>query len=136
MPLIARVLLTDERRRILIVHATGRRPRWGLPGGIIGPCEPPRTAAEREIREELGLDITAGALLAQEWVPPHTPGRRARMTLYFTGPQLSETETARISLQPEEADDHAWAWATQPARHGLQPRRLEVRPRSFLGGRP
>jgi 8-oxo-dGTP diphosphatase len=108
-PLLARAVLTDDRHRVLLVHTTGRRPRWGLPGGIVQLNESPRAAARREIREELGLDITAGDLLAAEWAHPTTPGRRARLTLTFVGPCITPEDVARIVLQPDEVDAIEWA---------------------------
>jgi 8-oxo-dGTP pyrophosphatase MutT (NUDIX family) len=56
----ARCLLVDGERHLLVVHAGGgrhRRPRWGLPGGHLDPGEGPETAARRELREELGLEV-------------------------------------------------------------------------------
>ncbi|WP_279628441.1 NUDIX hydrolase [Streptomyces swartbergensis] len=108
-PLIARVLLTDATNRVLIVHTIGSVPRWILPGGLVDAQESPRAAARREVQEELGLDVEVGPLLTQEWTPPRTPGRRARLTFYFTGPQLSHEDVARIALQETEVDAMAWA---------------------------
>lgn len=108
-PLLARAVITDEQHRILLVHTMGSRPRWGLPGGIVHLNESPRDAARREIREELGLDITAGDLLAAEWASPATPGRRARLTLTFVGPCITPEDVARIVLQPDEVDAIEWA---------------------------
>ncbi len=50
-------VLTDGDRVLLVRHTYGPR-RWGLPGGGVRRSEPPRTAATREMHEELGLEIT------------------------------------------------------------------------------
>lgn len=43
---------------LLVRHTYGDR-RWALPGGLMRRGEAPEATARREIREELGLDITA-----------------------------------------------------------------------------
>ncbi|MFE4868225.1 NUDIX domain-containing protein [Streptomyces sp. NPDC056682] len=114
-PLIARVLITDPQNRVLLVHTVGSRPRWGLPGGLVTLSESPRAADRRAIAEELGLTVEVGDLLATEWTPAHTPGRRARLTLTFIGPSLARADIARIVLQDSEVDALEWADRTRAA---------------------
>lgn len=68
----ADVLLRDTAGRVLLVNPT-YKDYWDLPGGMAEVNEPPRIAAERELREELGLTITAGNLLVVDWDGPHGP---------------------------------------------------------------
>lgn len=42
--------------RVLLIHQTYRR-NWGLPGGLLRRREAPATAARREVREEIGLEV-------------------------------------------------------------------------------
>jgi 8-oxo-dGTP pyrophosphatase MutT (NUDIX family) len=52
----AKCVLTDGPRVLLVRHTYGPSG-WELPGGTVHRAEAPRTAARREIREELGLTI-------------------------------------------------------------------------------
>lgn len=38
-----------------------------MPGGMAEANKPPRGAAERELREELGLELSVGRMLLLEW---------------------------------------------------------------------
>ena len=62
----AGVLLVDRRGRILLQerdeHARIDPERWGLPGGHVEPGETFSAAAPRELLEETGVRLPAGAL--------------------------------------------------------------------------
>jgi 8-oxo-dGTP pyrophosphatase MutT (NUDIX family) len=66
---ISQLLVRDRDERVLICQLTYKRD-WDLPGGVVEVGESPQLAAGREIREELALDIEAGALLLTDWLPP------------------------------------------------------------------
>ncbi|MFF2040345.1 NUDIX domain-containing protein [Kitasatospora sp. NPDC058170] len=68
----ADVLLRDPVGRILAVNPT-YKDGWDLPGGMVEANEPPHSAAVRELREELGLDVALRGLLVVDWVAPHGP---------------------------------------------------------------
>src|ERR1700722_12510802 len=59
----AGALITDPQHRVLLVKPN-YRDLWSLPGGICEFGEPPHLACEREVAEEVGLQIAAGRLLA------------------------------------------------------------------------
>jgi len=61
----ARVLLLDASdRALLIAHLPGDGRRvWTAPGGGLDPGETHEQAAARELREEIGIDPTLGALI-------------------------------------------------------------------------
>ncbi|MEE2785747.1 MAG: (deoxy)nucleoside triphosphate pyrophosphohydrolase [Myxococcota bacterium] len=54
----SRILVTKRGRG---VHLEGS---WEFPGGKVEPNEPPADALVRELREELGVDITVGDIYA------------------------------------------------------------------------
>lgn len=56
----ARVLLLDESGRVLLIRESleDGSTHWLTPGGGIEPGEQPRRAAEREAREETGIDLS------------------------------------------------------------------------------
>jgi 8-oxo-dGTP diphosphatase len=58
--------ILDAQGRLLLVKRvkTPEADHWGVPGGKLDWGEAARTCAEREIHEELGVQITAGRVLA------------------------------------------------------------------------
>jgi 8-oxo-dGTP diphosphatase len=53
----AAALFTGSDGRVLLVKPN-YRDHWSLPGGILEHGEPPHEGCRREVKEELGLDIT------------------------------------------------------------------------------
>ena len=99
------VLIRDTGGNVLLVNPT-YKPHWDLPGGMAEANEPPRAAAERELREELGLTLAVGRLLVIDWDGPHGPWDD-QLVLIFDGGTLTRN---RIR-----------------ARHRSRTRRLRIR---------
>ena len=57
------MLLWDENGRLLMVK-THNRLTLILPGGLVEAGESPAVAGQREVREEVGLNVSVGRLLA------------------------------------------------------------------------
>jgi ADP-ribose pyrophosphatase YjhB (NUDIX family) len=64
-------IVHDAHGRLLLIRR-GRDPhrgRWSLPGGRIEAGESPEQAVEREVREETGLSVRAGAPVGHVRLP-------------------------------------------------------------------
>jgi 8-oxo-dGTP pyrophosphatase MutT (NUDIX family) len=98
------VLRDGDGRLLLVRHTYGDRRAWELPGGGSRRGEDPAAAAQREAREELGVDIGAWRELGDvygEWTG-------ARLTL--TCLEAPWPAGATLTLDPVEIADAAW-WA-------------------------
>src|SRR4051794_4274090 len=61
-------LVTRDGRLLLIRRATEPyRGSWDIPGGFCEPREHPAAAAEREVREETGLEVRVADLVGM-WI--------------------------------------------------------------------
>ncbi|MBV6698040.1 NUDIX hydrolase [Kitasatospora aureofaciens] len=94
----ADVILRDEAGHILTVNPTYKEG-WDLPGGMAEANEPPDRAAVRELREELGLDITIRQLLVVDWVAPHGPWDDQIAFIFGAGILASDLAT---NLRPHD----------------------------------
>ncbi|ARF82157.1 NUDIX hydrolase [Kitasatospora aureofaciens] len=112
----ARALFTDADGRVLLVRlrpwSDPDEQYWTLPGGgVEADRETPRTAARREIREELGWEVEPGRLLALDWQPgaaagpganPATGRDTAVLVYLYDGGTVSEELLDSIALQEHE----------------------------------
>ncbi|WP_043453338.1 NUDIX domain-containing protein [Streptomyces fulvoviolaceus] len=101
----AGALFFDSADRVLMVEPT-YKDYWDVPGGYVETGESPLHAAVREVREELGIAVSLGRLLAVDWAP--SAGEGDKVLYLFDGGQLTPETLARIALQPEELKGHAF----------------------------
>jgi 8-oxo-dGTP diphosphatase len=132
----ADVLIRNDRDEILVVNPS-YKPGWDLPGGMAEANEPPHLAAERELREELGIDLHVGPLLVVDWVAPHGPWDDSLMFV-FDGGRL---DNRRISaLHPADTELTGIAFRSPPeAIETLRPQvglRLQHAIQASTDGRP
>lgn len=60
------VVFNEADELLVVEHVFHPHTPWGLPGGWVGQAEDPAETVQREIMEELALDISVGpVLLAQ-----------------------------------------------------------------------
>ncbi|WP_238154698.1 NUDIX hydrolase [Ornithinimicrobium sufpigmenti] len=104
----------DGAGRFLLCELT-YKAHWDLPGGVAEPAESPVTSLRRELREELGLDLPVGELIAVDWLPPYKQWEDAVLLVFDLGsvPDLIE----RAVLQPTELRAVHWTRPEQAGDH-------------------
>ncbi|EDY45073.1 NUDIX domain-containing protein [Streptomyces sp. SPB074] len=97
----AATLFRDAEGRVLLVEPN-YRPGWGIPGGTVesDAGESPREGARRETREEIGLDLPPGRLLAVDW--SRGPARPPLVMHLYDGGVLTMRQLGAIRLQESE----------------------------------
>lgn len=60
------VLINTDGRILLVEHAFHPKTPWGLPGGWVGRGEDPAITVQRELHEELAINVDVGPLLLAE----------------------------------------------------------------------
>jgi 8-oxo-dGTP diphosphatase len=90
----AGVVFRDGASRILMIRPT-YKSYWDLPGGYVEVGESPRTAAAREVHEELGVAVELGPLLAVDWAPSDAEGDK--LLFLFDGPALPRLDSLRLA---------------------------------------
>jgi 8-oxo-dGTP diphosphatase len=81
---IAQGVLRTEDDEVLLCELVYKKD-WDLPGGVVDPGESPADCVVREVREELGLDVTVQGLLAVNWLPPYRGWDDALLVLFDLG---------------------------------------------------
>jgi len=75
-----KLLVHDDRGRVLLIRNRYGRDHWLLPGGGVKRGEPPVDAARRELREETGLDAATPRFFARHH--SSAEGRRDTIDLF------------------------------------------------------
>ena len=94
----------DERGRMLLIrrgHAPSRG-LWSVPGGRVEPEETEEAAVVREVAEETGLAVAAGALLGRVRIPAGS----VVFTVADFACRLTDPEQRPVA--GDDADDAAW----------------------------
>jgi len=99
-PLVAAgALFLNEAGEVLLVRPT-YKPGWDIPGGYVHTGESPLAACQREIREELGVDLPVGRLLVIDWAPH--PDEGDKLLFVFDGGRVAKSDIAGFTLAPDE----------------------------------
>ena len=118
---VAGALVRDGR--VLLVH---RRPEkraypdvWDLPGGVMEAGETEHEALVRELREELGVEISAGSATHLCRVTGGPADEPAILSAWL----VPEWDGTPSNVAPEEHDDLAWFGLDElppPAHEGVR----------------
>jgi ADP-ribose pyrophosphatase YjhB (NUDIX family) len=122
----ATVVFTDDQGRVLLCQPVYKEVA-AAPGGAGETGESPWATAVREVKEELGLVLEPGRLVAVDYVPEQR-GRTEGVIFIFDGGRLTSEQTAAIVLDPTELN--SWSWCTVAEVHErmrpLVARRIEA----------
>jgi ADP-ribose pyrophosphatase YjhB (NUDIX family) len=108
IPASAGGLIFDGAGRLLIVNPTYKK-HWTIPGGIMeANGETPWEGCRREVREEVGLDVRRGRLVAVDFLRPRRTDAGGMRFLFDCG-VVSDEELSTITLQEEELSEYRLA---------------------------
>jgi 8-oxo-dGTP diphosphatase len=105
-PLVAAgALFMDDAGRVLLLRPT-YKPDWDIPGGYVEAGESPHAACQREVLEELGLQIEVGRMLTVDWAPH--PDEGDKVLFIFDGGRLGAGDVASITFADGEIAEHTF----------------------------
>lgn len=95
---IAQGLVRDGAGAVLLCELVYKQ-EWDLPGGVVDPGESPAAALAREVREELGVELPVGRLLAVDWLPPYEQWDDALLCCFDLGAQPGLADRAQVQAR-------------------------------------
>jgi 8-oxo-dGTP pyrophosphatase MutT (NUDIX family) len=131
---IAQMLVRDNDGRVLLCRLTYKND-FDLPGGVVEVGESPQVAVAREVEEELGFDIKAGALLVTDWLPPWG-GWDDALCLVFDGGVADASVLDEAVLQAREIRSAQFCTLAEVRETcaDFTARRIEAAMRTLEGG--
>jgi ADP-ribose pyrophosphatase YjhB (NUDIX family) len=123
----AGALFFDDQDNVLLVKPT-YKDGWDIPGGYVEPGETPVEACQREIKEELGLELSPRRLIVVDWAPSDAEGDK--VLFVFDGGTITQAIEEQLTLPRDELTTFAF----QPAEafDDLMPARLARRLRAAV----
>jgi len=126
----AGALFFDDQDNVLLVKPT-YKDGWDIPGGYVEPGETPAEACQREVKEELGLELPIRRLLVVDWAP--SEGEGDKVLFVFDGGMITPASADQLSLP--RAELVTFAFQPPEALNDLMPARLARRLRAAISAR-
>ena len=101
------VIFFNDKNELLIVKPD-YKVDWLIPGGSIDENESPLQCAVREVKEEIGLDITELKLVGI-YYRHKREGHSDSLKFVFYGGTLFENQIIQIKLQTEELEKYIFS---------------------------
>jgi 8-oxo-dGTP diphosphatase len=119
--LVAAVVLVDIDGRVLLAQRPEGKQMaglWEFPGGKVDPGETPEAALIRELREELGIDVTASCLAPFTFASHAYPDFHLLMPLYvcrkWSGTPMAREGQRLTWVRPARLADYPMPPADKP----------------------
>jgi ADP-ribose pyrophosphatase YjhB (NUDIX family) len=100
--MLGTVCRIEHDGNVLLVQPTYRKA-WGMPGGLVGRGEDPRDGVRREVREEVGVDVT---LVGEPIVVVDSEHRL--VDFLFRGELADGVDPGDVRAASSEIDEVAW----------------------------
>lgn len=118
-------LFFNQSGQVMLVKPTYKNG-WEIPGGVIEDDESPRQACEREVLEEIGLQVQITKLLVVDYNNyPDEPHKTDALMFIFDGGLLTENELQNIVFNDGEISHYAFFTADnlpEDMNHSLRKR--------------
>jgi ADP-ribose pyrophosphatase YjhB (NUDIX family) len=98
----AGVMFFNQNGELLILKPI-YKDGWTIPGGIVDQDESPRECCQREIKEEISLDIKELAFVCVDY--KHKQGYSESLQFMFYGGILREEQIEKIKLDRKELSE-------------------------------
>jgi 8-oxo-dGTP diphosphatase len=119
--LVVAVALIDSDGRVLLAQRPEGKAMaglWEFPGGKVRPGEPPEAALIRELKEELGIDVTEACLAPLTFASHRYESFHLLMPLYvcrrWNGIVAAQEGQALAWVRPQKLDQYAMPPADKP----------------------
>ena len=99
----AGAVIVDDLGRVLLVNPKYKTD-WEVPGGVVELDESPAAACQREVAEELGIDVEIGELLCVDYSAT-TPDYVESLMFLFSVPVLTSHQIDSIELPANELSE-------------------------------